>query len=109
MFVILSEVTVKQGQEEQALQFYQQPSGMERAPGFRGVDFLQAVGGESQDGARFIGYTRWESREHFQAWMGSEAYRQAASGGMPDFILQHKVTLCHWVAGIQAASMNDKE
>ena len=97
MFVILSEINVKDGFGEQALQFYQTPGEMERSPGFLGIDFLK-VTGAAADIERFVGYTRWETMEHFQSWMKSDAYRQSAQGGVPDYIMSHKVTLCELVA-----------
>lgn len=94
MFVILSEVAVKRGFGEQALQFYQAPGEMEKSPGFVGIDFLKVIGGADAEDERYVGYTRWETKELFQSWMKSEAYRQSASAGMPDFVTDHKITLC---------------
>lgn len=97
MFVILSEVIVKPGCADEALAFYTAPGPVEQAPGFLGIDFLKTVG--SADGAeKFIGYTKWDSQASFLSYMRSEAYRQAASGGMPDFVESHKITMCERIA-----------
>lgn len=45
------------------------------APGFLGFELLRPVSGET----RYFVYTRWESDEHFQAWMSGSG-REAHAG-----------------------------
>lgn len=44
-------------------------------PGFLGFELLRPTGGET----RYFVYTRWETEEHFQAWMKGSA-KEAHSG-----------------------------
>lgn len=44
-------------------------------PGFLGFELLRPVAGEN----RYFVYTRWETEEDFQAWMGGPA-KEAHSG-----------------------------
>ena len=39
-------------------------------PGFRGFELLRPTAGET----RYFVYTRWESEEHFRAWVESPAF-----------------------------------
>lgn len=49
---------------------------VERAPGFEGFSLLRPVEGTDQ----YLVWTRWRSREDFQAWMASQAFT-AGHGG----------------------------
>ncbi|MDQ3577167.1 MAG: antibiotic biosynthesis monooxygenase [Actinomycetota bacterium] len=48
---------------------------VEGEPGFLGFELLRPISGET----RYFVYTRWESEEHFQAWMNSSA-KEAHAG-----------------------------
>ncbi|MCK9249337.1 MAG: antibiotic biosynthesis monooxygenase [Solirubrobacteraceae bacterium] len=50
--------------------FAQRASEVEKMPGFLGFELLRPVEGET----RYFVYTRWESEEHFQAWVKSQAF-----------------------------------
>ena len=60
--------------------FARRAAEVERMPGFLGFELLRPTGGET----RYYVYTRWESEQHFQAWVQSPAFTrghaQAASG-----------------------------
>jgi heme-degrading monooxygenase HmoA len=49
---------------------------LERMPGFLGFELLRPTAGES----RYFVYTRWESEEAFQAWVGSDAFTRGHAG-----------------------------
>ena len=63
--------------------FAKRAAEVEQAPGFRGFELLRPVAGET----RYFVYTRWESEEHFRAWVESPAFTRghaqaaAAHGG----------------------------
>jgi heme oxygenase (mycobilin-producing) len=63
--------------------FARRAAEVETMPGFRGFELLRPTGGET----RYFVYTRWESEEHFRAWVESPAFTRghaqaaAASGG----------------------------
>jgi heme-degrading monooxygenase HmoA len=48
---------------------------VDNEPGFLGFELLRPVAGEN----RYFVYTRWETEEHFQAWLKGSA-REAHSG-----------------------------
>jgi heme-degrading monooxygenase HmoA len=60
--------------------FAKRAAEVEQMPGFRGFELLRPTEGET----RYFVYTRWESEEHFQAWVRSPAFTrghaQAAAG-----------------------------
>ena len=55
--------------------FAARQGAVENAPGFLSFELLRPVGGET----RYFVYTRWESEEHFQAWVNGPAM-EAHSG-----------------------------
>ncbi|UGS33949.1 antibiotic biosynthesis monooxygenase family protein [Capillimicrobium parvum] len=63
--------------------FAKRASEVEQMPGFMGFELLRPVEGES----RYFVYTRWETEEHFRAWVESSAFTRghaqagAAQGG----------------------------
>jgi heme-degrading monooxygenase HmoA len=63
--------------------FARRAAEVETMPGFRGFELLRPTAGET----RYFVYTRWESEEHFRAWVESSAFTrghaQASSGGQP--------------------------
>jgi len=60
--------------------FARRAAEVEKMPGFRGFELLRPTAGET----RYFVYTRWESEEHFRAWVESPAFTrghaQAAAG-----------------------------
>jgi heme-degrading monooxygenase HmoA len=50
--------------------FAKRAAEVEQMPGFRGFELLRPTEGET----RYFVYTRWESEEHFQAWVRSPAF-----------------------------------
>jgi heme-degrading monooxygenase HmoA len=63
--------------------FARRAAEVEKMPGFRGFELLRPTAGET----RYFVYTRWESEEHFRAWVESAAFTRghaqasAATGG----------------------------
>ena len=45
-------------------------AAVEEAPGFQGFELLRPVAGQN----RYFVYTRWESEEHFRAWVESSSF-----------------------------------
>src|SRR3984885_11389897 len=50
--------------------FAKRAAEVEQMPGFLGFELLRPTEGET----RYFVYTRWESEEHFQAWVRSPAF-----------------------------------
>ena len=61
--------------------FARRAAEVETMPGFRGFELLRPTTGET----RYYVYTRWESEEHFRAWVESPAFTrghaQASAAG----------------------------
>jgi heme-degrading monooxygenase HmoA len=64
--------------------FANRASEVERMPGFLGFELLRPTAGET----RYFVYTRWQSEEHYRAWVESPAFTRghaqaAANAGGP--------------------------
>ena len=64
--------------------FARRAAEVEKMPGFRGFELLRPTAGET----RYFVYTRWESQQHFRAWVESPAFprghaQAAAATGPP--------------------------
>jgi heme-degrading monooxygenase HmoA len=60
--------------------FAERARSVEQMPGFRGFELLRPVGGET----RYFVYTRWESEEAFQNWVGSQAFQHGHARAQSD-------------------------
>jgi heme oxygenase (mycobilin-producing) len=81
-FVAINVLTVPEQMRDTLEQRFAARAGeVEQMDGFEHFELLRPV--EGQD--RYLVYTRWASREHFQAWLDSAAFgkghAQAAAGG----------------------------
>ena len=56
--------------EELERRFAARQGAVENAPGFLAFELLRPVSGET----RYFVYTRWESEEHFRAWVESSSF-----------------------------------
>jgi heme-degrading monooxygenase HmoA len=63
------EVSPERGPELEE-RFAKRASEVEKMPGFLGFELLRPVEGET----RYFVYTRWESEEHFRAWVESSSF-----------------------------------
>lgn len=64
-FVNITALTFPERAEEEIVQrFAARPRGVDDAPGFQSFELLKPVYGEQ----RFFVVTRWESKDHFEAW-----------------------------------------
>lgn len=81
-FVAINVLTVPAAMRETLEQRFASRAGeVEKMDGFEHFELLRPVEG-TQD---YLVYTRWESQEHFQAWLDSQSFgkghAQAAEGG----------------------------
>jgi heme-degrading monooxygenase HmoA len=79
--VVINAVTVPAARRDEFEQRFAARAGqVSEAPGFEAFELLRPT-----DGDRFLVYTRWRTREDFEAWMGSSRFaaghRQHAEGG----------------------------
>lgn len=81
-FVAFNVLTVPEGRREVLEQRFAARAGeVETMEGFKHFELLRPVGGTD----RYLVYTRWEAKEHFDAWVSSmqfaKGHAQAAEGG----------------------------
>lgn len=72
-FVAINALSVPAERRETLEQRFAQRAGeVDRTPGFQAFELLRPVEGED----RYLVYTRWDSREDFEAWTRSQAFGQ---------------------------------
>jgi len=81
MFIAMNRFQVRRGHEAEFERVWtERDSQLNRVPGF--VEFHLLRGPEAEDHTLYASHTVWASREAFEAWTRSEAFRQAhASAG----------------------------
>ncbi|HWH32267.1 MAG TPA: antibiotic biosynthesis monooxygenase [Egibacteraceae bacterium] len=82
MFVAINVLNVPPQMRETLEQRFAARAGeVDKMEGFQAFELLRPV--EGQD--NYLVYTRWDTKEHFQAWLDSQAFSQGhaahASGG----------------------------
>ena len=82
-YVAINVLTVPDGRGEVLEQRFGARAGsVERAAGFERFELLRPVAGTSD----YLVYTRWRSREDFEAWTASQSFERghAAAGDRPE-------------------------
>lgn len=76
MFIAMNRFRIAAGREADFEKLWRnRESHLERVPGFREFHLLR---GPSEEGATlFVSHSLWESRQAFEAWTESEAFRKA--------------------------------
>lgn len=79
MFIAMNRFQVKPGQEDAFETVWtSRDSYLEEVPGF--ISFHLLRGPSDEDRTLFATHTVWESREAFEGWTRSEAFRKAHAG-----------------------------
>lgn len=79
MFIAMNRFQIKPGCEEDFLEIWRnRDSHLEDVPGFQQFNMLQ--GPTTDEHTLFVSHTHWESREAFEAWTHSDAFRKAHAG-----------------------------
>jgi heme-degrading monooxygenase HmoA len=90
MYIAMNRFQVKPGAETAFEQIWlSRETHLETVPGF--VEFHLLRGPEREDHTLYSSHTVWASREAFEGWTRSEAFRQAHkdAGGHGDVYLGH--------------------
>lgn len=88
MFIAMNRFRIAPGREAEFTELWRQrESHLEQVPGFVGFHLLQ--GPSQDDHTLFASHTVWASREAFEDWTRSEAFRKAhaSAGGARDLYL----------------------
>ena len=76
MFVAMNRFRIARGQEEAFTEIWQtRDSHLQGVPGFREFHLMRGPGEE--DHTLFASHSVWESRQDFENWTRSEAFRKA--------------------------------
>ncbi|MEZ5115365.1 MAG: antibiotic biosynthesis monooxygenase [Candidatus Nanopelagicales bacterium] len=76
-FVAINVLTVPEGRGEVLEERFSRRAGsVDRAPGFERFELLRPVEGTDA----YLVYTRWRSREDFDAWTASQSFAQGHGG-----------------------------
>lgn len=90
MFIAMNRFKVKSGQESAFEAVWRErDSHLKEVPGFREFHLLR--GPEAEDHTLYASHTIWASRDRFEDWTRSEAFRKAHSqaGQTRDIYLGH--------------------
>jgi len=76
MFIAMNRFKIKPGCEQEFIDIWKgRDTYLETVPGFRDFNLLQGPGND--DHTLFSSHATWESRNDFEAWTKSEAFRKA--------------------------------
>ena len=90
MFIAMNRFRITPGKENEFIEIWKnRDSQLASVPGFREFHLLQ--GPASEVCTLFASHTVWDTREAFEAWTNSEAFRKAhaGAGGARDVYLGH--------------------
>jgi len=82
LFVVINRLTVKPGTSEKLVERFAQSHGLEDSPGFVCFTLLEPAWAPGEvNKNEYLSMTHWESRETFEAWLKSDAFKRAHAGG----------------------------
>ena len=88
MFIAMNRFKIVPGKEEEFLNIWRnRKTFLDQVPGFREFHLLQ--GPKTDEYSLFASHSTWNSREAFENWTKSEAFRKAhanAGDAKPDYI-----------------------
>jgi heme oxygenase (staphylobilin-producing) len=76
MIVAINTIKIKSGHVDEIAERFKNPKGVQHAAGFVRMELLKEAG-EEHDELKVC--TTWESREAFDGWVNSDAFKQAHS------------------------------
>ncbi|WP_028559419.1 antibiotic biosynthesis monooxygenase [Paenibacillus pinihumi] len=74
MIVATNTIRIKSGHVDEVAERFKNPKGVQHSPGFVKLELLKQSG-EEHDELKVC--TTWESKEAFDAWVNSDAFKQA--------------------------------
>ena len=76
MFVAMNRFRIARGREEEFIEIWKnRDSHLENVPGFKTFNLLR--GATEEDHTLFASHSIWNTRESFDAWTKSEAFKKA--------------------------------
>jgi len=90
MVIVTNVSRIRKGCGEMLIERFNKVGKVESMKGFLGLEVLLTEHTKDYDEVSVV--TRWESKEDFQAWTQSEAFREAhAEKKRPDYILSNEI------------------
>ncbi|MGR5962858.1 heme oxygenase [Bacillus paranthracis] len=92
MIIVTNTAKITKGNGHKLIDRFNKVGQVETMPGFLGLEVLLTQNTVDYDEVTIS--TRWNSKEDFQGWTKSPAFKVAHShqGGMPDYILDNKIS-----------------
>ena len=90
MFIAMNRFKIALGKEDDFIEIWERrDTYLDEVPGFKEFHLLR--GPSNEEFTLFASHSIWESRETFEAWTRSEAFRKAhsAAGGAKGIYLGH--------------------
>jgi heme-degrading monooxygenase HmoA len=90
MFIAMNRFCIVKGKEADFERIWaERDSHLKEVPGFKEFNLLR--GPEAEDHTLYVSHSIWQSRQHFEGWTKSEAFRKAHAnaGGSKDIYQGH--------------------
>ena len=82
MFIVINRLRIKPAAGEKLIERFTQSHGLEDSPGFIRFRLLEPAWSPGDlDEGEYLSMTEWASREAFQRWLDSDAFKRAHTGG----------------------------
>jgi heme oxygenase (staphylobilin-producing) len=78
MIAVTNTISIRKGHGRAVAERFKNPKGVHQMPGFVRIELFLSEGDEEHDELKVS--TLWESKEAFEGWKNSDAFRQAHAG-----------------------------
>lgn len=92
MLIVTNTTKINKGEGYKLIDRFNKEGKIELMEGFLGLEVLNTENLEDYDEVTIS--TRWESKEAFENWTKSDAFKEAHAhnGGKPDYIISNKIS-----------------
>ncbi|KQO09594.1 heme oxygenase [Paenibacillus sp. Leaf72] len=92
MIIVTNASHITKGNAHKLIERFDRVGDVEKAEGFLGLEVLLTEKTKDYEEVSIV--TRWNTKDDFQAWTRSDAFREAHSrrGGTPDYIISNTIT-----------------
>ena len=85
MYAVTNRIKIQKGNGDDLEKVFGARGSVQHEPGFKSFELWSLE--MEDDHEVYLVVTRWETKEDFKNWTQSASFREAHSGGPPDFIL----------------------
>ncbi len=90
MYITTNGIRISKGSSPQLVQLFQTQEGIKKQPGFMNLEIWTQLQNDPEDFCLVV--TQWKSKEHYDNWIASDAFKRSHSGTHPTYILGPGVT-----------------